>query len=180
MGASSFRYLCLIPAEEIIESAKWVPAGPGVYYAFFNRGMDILRRASYFDYSAHAPLTHGTDAHLYTGSSCRMRERALAHLKGDANQSPLRKTLVALEFARAAISRTRTPNCAIRDKESLDAWLLANTHFAFIPCANARAQELRILRTVVSPLNIRSQRSTEFADRLLQFRAKFFPRGSRF
>jgi hypothetical protein len=109
-----------------------------------------------------------------------MLARAICHLRGGADQSGLRKTLVAAEFACKAISSTGTPACNITDKASLDEWLLRNVNFAFISCDDARGHEQRMLRKIASPLNIRGQRSPTFAQQLLRWRYEHFPRGAGF
>jgi hypothetical protein len=173
MGASSFRYLCLVPARVILRDPTVIPDTEGVYYAFLEGGMDLLSAASYFEYSMRDPLTHDGAAHLYTGASINMRSRLLCHLIGGEEQSSFRKTLLAVEFARKAISKTKTPGSHVTTNRSLSGWLSSNALFAFIPCSDAKTQERQVLRGDASPLNIRNQRYPKFAGQLLGWRAKY-------
>jgi hypothetical protein len=173
MGASSFRYLCLVPARVILRDPTVIPDTEGVYYAFLEGGMDLLSATSYFEYASRDPLTHDGAAHLYTGASINMRARLLCHLIGGEEQSGFRKTLMAVEFARKAISETKTPGSHVTNNRSLSGWLSSNAQFAFVPCSDAKTQERQLLRGIPSPLNIRNQRSPEFARQLLGWRAKY-------
>jgi hypothetical protein len=181
MTESTFRYLCLIPASVIISDPDTVPDAEGVYYAFVKNGLKLLRDADYFNFNWREPLTHENDAHLYTGASRNMRSRVICHLRGGADQSGLRKTLVALEYARNALSGATTPaGPPITDRRALNEWMAEAMNFAFVPCADSRRHERRLLASIVSPLNLRGQKTLDYARQLLKWRAQYRPRHGSF
>lgn len=177
---SSFKDLFLIPASVVLSNSDAAPDEEGVYYVFFNGGLRLLKAISYFDCWSQPPLSHEGSVRLYTGSSLRMRTRAMCHLRGGSEQSGLRKTLAAVQLAKRAISRTRTEHCTVKDKQTLDAWMLANTQFAFVGCSDAARHEKQLLKWIISPLNIQYQSKREFADRLLDWRRMYYPRDGTF
>lgn len=180
MAMSEFRHLNLLPAKMLLDTPEIIPDSEGVYYVFFDGGLALLKATSYFDYSRRTPMTHNEAVHLYTGASRRMRSRALCHLIGGADQSSLRKTLIATEIACQAISKTNTPHCKVRDKRTLNSWLASNVNFAFVECDDAEAHELRLLRSTVSPLNLRNPKIPKYAAQLTHWRSRHFPRSGIF
>src|SRR4051794_29122656 len=93
---SSFRQLLLVPAGIILANPDILPEAEGVYYFLSAGGTELLRASNYFKFSDRKPLSHRDNVHLYTGASVRLRSRIMCHLVGGADQSGLRKTLVAL------------------------------------------------------------------------------------
>lgn len=173
----SFHKLRLLPAKLILAAPREVPKGEGVYGIFFAGGAALLRATSYSNHATAWPLADKEHVHLYTGASQDLLARSVCHLTAQSN---LRKTLIATEFARRAISRTNTPSCNVKDKYGLDEWLLQNANFAFIRCDDARGYERRLLQKFASPLNIRCQMSLSFAQQLQNWRRKFRDQCKRF
>lgn len=171
---SGLNYLCLVPARIVLEQPNRIPDDEGLYYVFIEGGERLLRATSYFRFSRHKPLAHKRAVHVYTGATTHLRDRLRCHLHGGAEGSGLRKTLVSIERARKAISATKTSGCPIIDKRTLDKWMAQNVYFAFIPCRQALRQELRVLRTTASPLNIRNALVPEYAQQLLRWRRQHF------
>jgi hypothetical protein len=177
---SSFHQLMLIPARIILADPDILPDAEGVYYFLLAGGTKLLRASNYFKFYDREPLSHRDDVHLYTGASVRLRSRIMCHLVGGADQSGLRKTLVALEFARSAISKTQTPSCHISDRQGLNRWLARNASIAYVPCPNARERERRLLTRLISPLNLQGSHNPKYALQLLDWRRQYFPRGGFF
>lgn len=176
MTESSFDTLFLVPARVLLADPTRVTDQEGVYYVFFEGGDDLLRAASYYDYNHREPHSYKNFFHLYTGASNKMRSQARRHLTGAADRTDLRRTLVALQLAREAITKTNTKNCTVTDRHGLDLWLAGSAQFAFIPCENTRARLRSGLRSIASPLNITGQRDPTFATQLRRWRAEFLRR----
>ena len=178
---TAFRRLVLISARAILACPSLIPQEPGMYFFFAANGTSLLRAAGYFSHDARLPLVRRQSVHLYTGRSFRLRTRIRCHLLGSAEESCLRKTLVVLERARGAISKTRTPYCkVVVDRRGLTNWLAANSSFAFVLCEDERDWELEVLRVMASPLNLRPSTNLTFAMQLLKWRARHFPHGGPF
>jgi hypothetical protein len=170
VGASSFRYLCLIPAQIIIEEPTVIPDVEGVFYVFVDGGSALLDATGYF---ANEPLTHDRSVHLYTGAARRLRPCIERHLFGAAANSSLKRTLLAIEAACGGLSATINSGTPSVTDESLTDWLTANAQFAYVPCQKSHVHLSRLLRSIVSPLNLKQQKTPEYATQLRQWRREF-------
>jgi hypothetical protein len=175
-----FRRLVLIPAHTILEDPSVIPQTAGTYLFFANGGITLLKATGYFRCDTRQPIVHRARTHLYTGRSNRMRTRIRCHLLGTAEQSCLRKTLVAIEHACGGLTKTRVLDREVFDRQSLDAWLAANSSFAFVTCGDAQEREHELLSLLASPLNLRPSTNLTFTNQLLRWREKYYPRGGAF
>jgi GIY-YIG catalytic domain len=178
--APVFRRLVLIPAQTILSEPSVIPQTAGTYLFFATTGITLLRATGYFRCDTRQPIVHRDRVHLYTGRSDRMRTRIRCHLLGSAEQSCLRKTLIAIEHACGGLTKTHTLNSEVFDRHSFNAWLATNSSFAFVTCDDAIGREQELLRVLASPLNLRPSTNLTFANQLLRWREKYYPRDGAF
>lgn len=171
-----FENLTLIPADQIIADLNMVPDCPGVYLFFANGGTRLLEATSYFDLDCRSPASLHRRTHLYTGAANDLRLRMKQHFFRDWRSSTFRETLLAIERARKAISKSQTPASNITGEESLSDWLAHNVAVGIRLSKRPFELETQLIETQVSPFNITLRRSHPYSRALMQWRHEAFPR----
>jgi hypothetical protein len=160
-----------ISAECVLTGENSLPDEPGVYMIFVHGGLRLLQATSYFDTDTHVPPFYGDCALMYVGAAvASLRNRVKAHFCPDAARSSLRLTLLAMEHARHAISRSRTPFCRIMGASSLTDWLVANSLILPIPCTDPLKRERRLIEELGPPLNINWRPQHVYSRLLIEWR----------
>ena len=168
-------HLKLIPARGLFANLDPVPEQPGVYLLFLTGGMSLLETTAYFDVDERHPASINGRAHLYTGAADNLRARLKQHLIRDRRASSFRQTLLAVEHARKAISRTLTPACKIVGEASLSEWLRENLTIGIQLAKRPFELESDLIGALVSPFNITLRRSHPYSRVLMHWRNVAFP-----
>jgi hypothetical protein len=169
--------LKLIPARELSANIGSAPGEPGVYLFFLAGGMELLGATSYFETGSPRPLTVHGRQHLYTGAALHsLRHRVYANLRADVTSSSLCRSLLAIERARRAISKSCTPGCKqVRGEQSIAAWLCKNAVVGIEETRDPYNRERELLAQLASPLNIVHRRDRPYARALSAWRCAAFP-----
>lgn len=175
MLPSELRHLKLIPAHRLLADLGAVPDVPGVYLLFLNGGMRLLEATAYFDTDLRMPLTARGKQHLYTGAADNLRKRLEQHFWRDAGSSSFRKTLLSIEHARCAVSKSRTPCCKISGEDTLSTWLFKNALVAIDFTQKPFERERALITRYASPFNITLRRQHPYSRSLMAWRSVAFP-----
>ncbi len=165
----------LIPGDEVADDPASVPDEAGIYLFFLNGGAHLLEATGYFTTESRAPLRADDRLHLYTGAANSLRKRLKQHFHRDMRSSSLRKTLLSIEHANRAISRSRTPKCAITGEDTLSAWLFRNALVAIASTPTPFELERLVLAEHASPFNINWRRANVYSRSLMAYRKVAFP-----
>lgn len=165
----------LIQADALSVDFPEIPERSGVYLFYLDGGTRLLDRTGYFDTDLRSPLARHGRTHLYTGAAHNLRLRMKQHLDRDWRGSTFRKSLLAVEFARQAISRSRTPFSKVSDEQSLTMWLRSNMTVELQFTDTPFERERRLIKDGVSPLNITLRRDHPYSQRLMAWRMTAFP-----
>jgi hypothetical protein len=161
----------LIRAEMLASFSATAPDTSGVYMFFLYGGLRLLTATSYFDTDSRIPPFVCGHTLMYVGAAgTSIHERLMAHFTPDGSRSSLRTTLLAIEHARHAISKSQTPFCRILGPRSLTDWLIANTLVAAIPCSQPFERERELIERYVSPLNINWRMQHVYSRLLMEWR----------
>ena len=169
-----YQNLKLLNAHDLLASLAAIPQRPGVYLLFLNGGMRLLRATGYFQVGPRRLISVQNAQHVYTGAAHNLRDRIEQHLRRDWRGSSFRKTLLAMQYARRAISKTRTPGSKVVGESTLTAWLRDNLRVAVIPTRAPFDVERKLIAATASPLNIAQRRRTGYPRRLAQWRRQAF------
>lgn len=170
------HHFSLIPANKIARNLANVPTGPGVYMFFVRGGQRLLEQTSYFDLDGRAPAALDSHIHLYTGAANDLQLRMKQHFHRDRRSSTFRETLLAIEIARQAISKSLTPASMVTCEETLSRWLFENVIIGFRYFQRPFQLESELIEAHVSPFNITLRRTNPYARALMQWRHEAFPR----
>jgi hypothetical protein len=165
--------LTVIPVSLILVDIERVPARAGVYLFFFHGGTRLLAATSYFNVNRRHPLSFSRHQHLYTGAAYDLRRRLKQHMSL-IESSSMRRSLLALERERKAISRSKTPGCNVKGELSLTRWLSKNALVGIELTENPFPRERQLLAQHASPLNVTFRRQEPFARSLLEMRRNAF------
>jgi predicted GIY-YIG superfamily endonuclease len=169
--------LNLIPAARIWNDLEAIPERAGIYLFFFKGGANLLEATSY-PASALTPFaTRAGLTHMYTGAAIDLRRRMKQHLHRDYRGSSLRKTLIAVEYARKALSGSDRRSGKPISEKRLSVWLRENAYISIQPTDSPFEREREVLSSSASPLNITMRRNTEYSRALMQWRVEAFPDG---
>jgi predicted GIY-YIG superfamily endonuclease len=168
--------LTVIPAEILLSGETRVPEAPGVYLMFFRGGRQLLAATSYFDLDGRPTHTVRGRSHLYTGAADNLRRRLKQHMS-QINGSSLRRTLLAIELGSGAISRSETPDCAVRGELTLTRWMRSNVLVGVRLTKAPFELERRLLAAHPSPFNLALRRRQKYAKALSALRQSVFPSG---
>ena len=177
MLPSDLQGLTIFPARLIVAEAQRLPDQPGVYLFFVRGGRRLLTATSYFDLECRRPLSFRRREHLYTGAArFSLRDRIQTNLRADVTSSSFTRSLLAIERARRAISKSCTPGCRrVRGEQSLAAWLRINAVIGFETTRDPYGRERELLSRLASPLNIVHRRDHPYAQALSAWRCAAFP-----
>lgn len=175
MTRNELKKLVLLPARQLLRDPSKFPAAPGAYLFFFNGGTRLLEATSYFDCDPRPPVSNRGRQHLYTGAARDLRVRLRQHMEADVTSSSLRMTLLAIEQKDRAISRSETPDCAIKGEKTLTAWLCKNAYIGLVLNEDSFKQERELLEQYPSPFNIVMRRRHPYARALSKSRQSAFP-----
>jgi hypothetical protein len=171
------RDFTFIPVRDLIDLRHPVPDKPGVYGFFLHGGTRLLELTSWFELDGRRPLTIRDHQLLYAGGALRLGERLKQHMRiGHLENSSLRKTLLAIEYARHAVSRSGTPACKVRGQISLTAWLRENAIVGIQFTRKPFVLERQILEAHACPFNVALRRETAYAKVLTRWKAETFPK----
>ena len=173
MHSVDLQGLIVFPARTIVADEQQLPEKPGVYMFFVRGGNKILSATAYFDLGGRRPLTFRRRQHLYTGAALDLRRRLRQHMKL-IELSSLRRSLLAVERQRKAISLSGTPQCAVNGELSLTAWLCSNALVGIETVDEPFDRERQLLSECASPLNLTLRRQEPFARSLLAMRRAAF------
>jgi hypothetical protein len=165
-----------ISVRDLIDHAHPVPDKPGCYGFFLRGGSRLLEATDWYKLDGRRPLTIRRHALLYVGAANWLGERFKQHMR-IGNLSSLRKSLLAVEYMREAISRSGTPACNVRGQCTLTRWLCGNAIIGFRFTKNAFEMERRILAAHPSPFNIAWRREHPYARQLSAWKCEVFPKG---
>jgi len=84
--------------------------------------------------------------------------------------SSLRRSLLAIERRRKAISGSATPACRVKGERSLTRWLCTNALIGLELVDDPFARERQLLSEYASPLNLTLRRREPFARSMLEMR----------
>jgi hypothetical protein len=169
------KHLKLIPARKVLASLNCIPEEPGVYLFFLTGGTRLLEVTGYFDTDAREPLSAAGSQHLYTGAGHNLRKRLMQHFFRGAYSSSFRKTLLSIEHARRAVSKTQTLCCNVSGEATLSAWMFENVLVGFQSTSKPFEREREVIEQYVSPFNITLRRSHPYSKRLIGWRGAAFP-----
>lgn len=162
-----------LTADDLVTKPEAVPNGPGVYALFVRDGAEFLK-ASGFVEEADVPLWRLDGAcHIYTGETYGVRGRVLEHLTGSIQGSPLRETLLAIQFDLGQLEREPAEQERARIESKLSDWMRGNIVVGFKSCGYVRDVERIILGATASPLNLVRPNPTEYTRGLHQLRRSF-------
>jgi transposase-like protein len=162
-----------LDADVVLNEPEAVPNGPGVY-ALFVRNHGRLLTGSGFAENADLPLwLHEGAGHLYTGETYGIRGRLLEHLAGSIRGSPLRETLLALQFDLGLLQRAPAENERALLEGNLTAWMRENVIIGFKSCGYVRDMERTILSVTASPMNLVRPNPDDFTKSLHERRRRF-------
>lgn len=162
-----------LTAESMLVSPDAVPNGPGVY-ALFARPESGLLSASGFIESPDLPLwLHDGASHIYTGETYGIRERVLEHLTGSVRGSPVRETVLAIQFDLGQLQRAPVEQERALVEDNLTDWMRSNIVIGFKSCGYVRDVERIILSATASPLNLARPNPTDFTKGLYARRRSF-------
>jgi hypothetical protein len=166
----------LLSGCEVMECPELVPAERGVYMVFLEGGRKLLERTGYFSTESKEPLATDEKVHLFTGWASDLRRRIVQHFLHDVRTSNLRKTLLSIEHATRAVSRSGTALCRVKDEQTLGLWLYRNALVA-IGCTDKPSEaEQMLLGRFASPFNIGARPATQYSRALMEWREAAFPR----
>lgn len=169
------RDFSLIPGCEIDGDFASVPEEAGIYLIFLEGGMRLLEATDYFVTESDTPLEIDGRLHLYTGAATDLRKRLIQHFRRDAGSSSLRKTLLSIECAKRAVSKSGTEKCAVTDEKSLSTWLFRNCLVAVAPTPYPFQMERILVEHRISPFNITLRRKHRYSQSLMEWRNAAFP-----
>jgi hypothetical protein len=176
MLPTELKHLKLIPTHKLWDNLASVPALPGIYMFFLRGGTQLLLATSYFEVGGGAPLSLRGREHLYTGAAAiTLRERLHQHLRADVTSSSLSRSLLAVERARQAISKSGTPACRVKGERTLTKWLKENALVGIETTDDPYGREEELLSQFASPFNIAHRRDRPFSRVLSEWRCAMFP-----
>lgn len=172
------RNFKFIPVRDLIDDPDSVPNERGVYTFFFRGGARLLQETGWFELDGRRPLSVHGHAYLYTGGAYCVGNRLKQHVRVvNIHTSSLRTTLLAIECATNAISRSGTSACRVRGQQSLTEWLRKNAIVGIQFSKTPFELERKLLAVHPSPLNIVWRRQHPFARQLSAWRCEVFPKG---
>lgn len=175
MLPKEFQHFRAISARTLLLNPDKAPNLPGAYAFFFAGGKRLLEECTYFDLGGSPPLSLRRTVHLYTGAAMGLKDRLQQHLRSDITSSSLRRSLLAVEQRRQAISLSGTAVCQVKGERSLTVWLSENAWILIGLTDDPFGLERQILSNHASPFNIAYRRQTPFARVLSEWRQAAFP-----
>lgn len=166
--------ITLIPAYQTGTECEHVPNKPGIYMFFLRGGTEFLHSSGYFALGGEPPLDIEGYQHLYTGAGQDLRRRLHQHLHRNWISSSFRTSLLAVEYARQAISRSGTPHSRVVGDRSLSVWLNRNAVIGYRPTGRPFDCERELIRTHTSPLNLTLRRQHPYSRQLQVWRSQAF------
>ncbi|WP_312686545.1 IS1595 family transposase [Brevundimonas nasdae] len=162
-----------LSAEAFLNEPTAVPNGPGVY-AFFARDETGMLTASGYVEQPNLPLwLHDGAAHIYTGETFGIRGRLLEHVRGSIRGSPLRETLLALQFDQGLLPVAPAEEHRAVVEENLTEWMRDNVVIGFKSCGYVRDMERIILTATASPMNLVRPNANDYTKGLHERRRRF-------
>lgn len=168
---SGFTY---VAAKELVADPSIIPAGPGVYTVLVKNGDQLLADSGFEEEAALPIWRHEGCVQLYVGESYTLRGRLLDHIAGNADASPLRLTLMALQHAlRPLGEQVEVSSDRESSEASLSEWLQDAAIVGFKSCGYIYAEERNVLLKAASPMNLKRPNAGAFTKQLLDLRAAF-------
>lgn len=162
-----------LSADTFLTKPDAVPNGPGVY-ALFARGEAALLTASGFVEQPGLPLwLHEGASHIYTGETYGIRGRLLEHLTGSIRGSPLRETLLAVQFDLGLLQAAPVQEQRALVEGRLTEWMRDNVIIGFKSCGYVRDMERIILSATASPMNLARSNVNAYTKSLYDRRRRF-------
>jgi hypothetical protein len=181
MLSKDLKQITPIPAKKLLDCISLVPNTGATYLLLFRGGVHLLEATSFFEVETRRPLRAlvlgGPEGavHLYTGASRFLRDRLLQNFYSDVVSSSVRRTLLAIEHSRKALSTSRTPMCEVRGERSLTAWMRENVFVGILPTDDPFGRESEVLSRFCSPFNITLRRTRPYSRVLSHWRCVAFP-----
>ena len=166
--------LTLIPACDVHRAPESVPDEAGVYLFLLKGGQRILRATSYFETDDCLPLCICDHDHLYTGAASSLRDRLEQHMRRDMRSSSLRKTLLAIERQRRAVTGDHRKR-GIVSESSLTNWMCRNAMIGIQFTSTPFDRERELIEHYTSPFNITLRRRHPYSKALMMWRSATFP-----
>lgn len=162
-----------LTADAFLDRPEAVPNGSGVYALFARDAAGFLSGSGFVEESVLPLWRHEGAQHLYTGESYGIQGRLQEHLVGSIRGSPLRETLLALQFHLGLLPRAPAEEERALVEGNLSDWMRRNLVIGYKPCGYVRDMERIILSATASPMNLVRPNPSEFT-KVLQERRRSF------
>lgn len=162
-----------LSADAFLSDPEAVPNGTGVYALFTRDEAQLLSASGYVEKDDLPLWLHDGASHIYTGETYGIRGRLLEHLTGSVRESPLRETLLAVQFALGLVQRAPAEDERALVEGNLSDWMRQNIVIGFKSCGYVRDMERIILSATASPMNLVRPTPSEFTKALHEHRRGF-------